>query len=802
MTKITGPEPISLHEQAHRRVSLDLIRNSPLLAFQVPRGQKDPGGTKDWDPKNNNKEKSERALRELENNHHNIAGHLSGPVIDVDIDGDSPALQRALDAFLPPCSHIWGRASRPRTHRLYQLRDADFDPSAHPILYTMAKIPEVKVEVRGGPLSRGRYSILPGSLHPSGELYEWSDLDRAKSSISVTTIDHILRAIRMAGAVAVLAPYWQEGMRNDLNRSLSGLLYRAYMAAESLGGDAEGIFYLDRKQARHFLETLYEVLDDDPSDRSARLATFERTWDKAEAGGAVTAGKTLDSLTGDAELSRKLYLLLTQDDSMRDIDWFVENFAIWQGPGVVIDMRNVGVDLAPMRRDAFNNSYAHMRLSGGKLISDLLFTLKHTQRVTGITFDPSQDARIVETDTGPKVNQWTGFRIAPFKAPVSSEEIQPFIDYLKDVICGREPHTFPWVLAWIADIFQRPAEKPGTALVLHGKPGAGKTFLGEQILRPIIGKTHSTMTNSLDHLVSGFNAMFDNKLFVQCDEATNNRQRASTAKLKSIITDEEIRIEHKGVNAVTKPNHFRLLFTSNDSDALHISDGSHDRRFMVIEVSDARLGQESTFWRPFHAWLNEPGTFSKIHRFLLDHEYDPDMIRRPVHTAAKVVMQHHSSPTFDSWLLAWVSRGHPLSEHFHRNWYDAPIKQAGSYNQEIDRTEWPKLISYPALAEDYRSFIRSRGTRGEAPLNEQQIRKELVIRGLIPEDAKASRLRVREYDPRSQKYLNLRPRLHPCPEFSVLKKYLIIKFGDLMVDNAPEEDIDLDDLSFDDDLEF
>lgn len=236
MEKESPQSPIS----TQRHVSLDFIKNRGAFAVRVIRGQKAPHKD-EWNPKLNDATKSEMLLRELRNDEvDNFGAHWHGPLVDVDIDSDSPALMAALEILLPPCNHIWGHASRPRTHRAYQLKNS-FDPTSIPILDRIKRIEEVKLELRGGPPSRGRYTLLPGSVHPSGEEYLWVDLHKARYSPTVTTIDQILKAIRLAGAVAVLAPYWIEGLRNDLIMALSGFLHRTAKIAESLGGGSRDI---------------------------------------------------------------------------------------------------------------------------------------------------------------------------------------------------------------------------------------------------------------------------------------------------------------------------------------------------------------------------------------------------------------------------------------------------------------------------------------------------------------------------------------------------------------------------------
>jgi hypothetical protein len=323
-----------------------------------------------------------------------------------------------------------------------------------------------------------------------------------------------------------------------------------------------------------------------------------------------------------------------------------------------------------------------------------------------------------------------------------------------------------WVLGWLAHLFQEPNRKAGTALVLVGLPGIGKSFLGEHFLIPMIG-SHAVTTSSAERAAMGFNALFDNKIFIQCDEAISSRQRVIAARLKSLITDPTIVIEPKGIDPYEKPNHMRLLFTSNEvHDAVFLSDGVHDRRYTVIEVSNIHRGEINKYWRPLVDWANAEGNRAKVHRFLLDYSYTPSFIRVPLQTAAKSLMQEHSMNAFDKWLSVCVSRGFPIAEKLHRHWYDAPIDKT----KEIRRDKWPLLVNFSALTEDL-------GALSKNIFTEAQIKKEFNRRNLGLKTVPAQRIHIREFDEKEKQYVTRRIYLYGFPSKQVIENYLKEKYG-------------------------
>ena len=82
-------------------------------------------------------------------------------------------------------------------------------------------------------------------------------------------------------------------------------------------------------------------------------------------------------------------------------------------------------------------------------------------------------------------NLWRGFPVQPRKGDCSK-----FLAHLHDNVCQGNDELYAWVLAWFADIFQRPAIKCGTALALRGKQGTGKTKVGE-VMEALLGVTLS-----------------------------------------------------------------------------------------------------------------------------------------------------------------------------------------------------------------------------------------------------------------------------------------------------------------------
>lgn len=740
----------------HRGVSIDLLKSGVGFAVRTPRGQKDPGHMS-WDPKTNNQDKSAQTIHQLERIDDNIGIHLFGSVVDVDVDTNNPTLMEALDRFLPYTPHTWGRASRPRTHRLYELTglpNNQFDPAEFKFLSVLAQHEAIKLEVRGGKMQSGRYSLMPGSIHPSGEMYEWADLKAAKTSPVYVPAEKLMGAIRKSAAAAILAPYFTEGMRNKLCMAVSGFLYRVVNHIEE---NPNPTFFMDKEDARDFINNLLDIARDDESDRRARMNTFDQTWDKALAGEKVMGLSGFAKEVGDDKLVPLLYSLLVDSSELQELDDFIERYWVRMNTSDIVDMQKIGKRnvVAIMSQTAFRASHMHRKVTIGnerRSLVEMLIHSKRANRFDGFAFNPDEDKHF-ESNGNIYVNQWQGFEIGPWPDPVSPEEVEPFLKYMKEILASHDDAAYQWILAWVADIFKHPSDKCGTALVLVGLPGSGKSFLGAQIIRPIIGFDHSMQVNHISQLTQQFNADSAAKLFIQCDEAINSRRHEDANKLKSLITDPTKRVEPKGVDAFEVENHARIQFTSNNvSEAVAITDGRADRRYGVFETNnkyahDSPIDRKTKedYWRYMWNWSRDRDNLSKLHRFFIDLEYDRDLIRKPLDTQARRRIQQHSLRGFDDWLISIASSEHPLA-CFQPNdprskmgfYYDEKTKK---YNASYD--VWPDMVNYSAIKDAYEIYRMRKGMRATTTdFNESQIIQEFQTRSLLPLAYKSSKATV------------------------------------------------------------
>lgn len=763
MTEIKSDNIIDLH----REVSIAFLKSTSAFAVRTPRGQKDPGPIH-WNPRTNSREKSNETISIVQKTTDNLGVHLFGNVIDVDVDSDNPTLIAALDHFLPHTNHIWGRKSRPRTHRLYELSgiNGSYDPTNFPFLAKLQSLPDIAVEVRGGELKSGRYSLLPGSLHPSGEVYEWTSLKEARSTPIQVNLEKLIDAIRFACVTALIAPYWTEGSRNELCKALSGFMHRAASYTEELD---VGLTF-DKEKAKKLLEGVLLVADDDESDRSARFRTFEQTWQKATEGAPVTGATRIKEITGNEQIVSLLYTLLAYTPDLVQLEEMFEKYAVIRNTLSIIDMSRGVKGNYVMSKEAFmfTLSGQYLTTPKGKVPIAMAYINSMCRPIVDrVGIDPTK-GKIFDEDGDKIANLWSGWGIDPWEEPTQEKDVELFLDYLRSVICRDDHKLFEWILTWIADIFQNPSDKAGTALVLVGEQGVGKSFLFEKVLRPIIGEAHFAKVGATEKLTARFNAHMGGKLLIQGEEVVSSNRRADAETLKDAITSGKRTIEPKGKDSFEMTDYARYGFTSNHTDnAVNI--GVRDRRYTIAHVSDKYaflLGQgphseQAIFWTKMHSWCetkDENGhrvphreNLAKLHRYLADLPLNRSLIRSAHDTAIKRMTQQNSSRGMDAWLLSLIELSNPfdsMREHDRGTGHSFAITRKGTVGAT---DQWPEFVSYSKLEQSLRQYTsREYGESRSA----QQLAKYFKENGLVP-DTEGRRVRsggriicVRPFPPR------------------------------------------------------
>ncbi|MGB0945158.1 MAG: toprim domain-containing protein, partial [Marinomonas sp.] len=97
----------------------------------------------------------------------------------------------------------------------------------------------------------------------------------------------------------------------------------------------------------------------------------------------------------------------------------------------------------------------------------------------GVTFRP-----VNERFYKGKLNTYFGHGVEAIEH--SQEDVAPYLDHIKQIICDNNEECYQYVINWLAHMIQKPEEKPGVAIIMKSGQGTGKGVFVEP-LRKIMG---------------------------------------------------------------------------------------------------------------------------------------------------------------------------------------------------------------------------------------------------------------------------------------------------------------------------
>lgn len=196
-----------------------------------------------------------------------VLGAASGGLVDVDID--DPEALRFAPIFLPSTGMIFGRASRPRSHWVYQAADAGRRRSYDD------RFEGSIVEVRG----TGHQTVFPGSVHESDELVRFDE----DGVPAVTDWETLVRAARKIAIATMLRKDWTSGHRHRTALAVSGVLANANWTKD---------------EVRQLIETV--AIDASDTEVNDRLTCVETTFEQFMRGNNVSGHASLEAEVGPA----------------------------------------------------------------------------------------------------------------------------------------------------------------------------------------------------------------------------------------------------------------------------------------------------------------------------------------------------------------------------------------------------------------------------------------------------------------------------------------------------------------------
>jgi hypothetical protein len=200
-----------------------------------------------------------------------ILGKASQWLADVDLD--APEVRQLASHFLPSTARRHGRASKTSSHSFY---------------FATGVRPETFKDIDGTMLvelrSTGQQTLVPPSVHPSGESYAWE----SEGEPAVVSAALLRNAVARVASAALLARHWPAtGSRHHAANAVAGMLLRAGW---------------NEKQTARFVEGIAMATHDE--EVRERLRDVVTTARRLSSGGPATGAPSLAAIVGDDVVRR------------------------------------------------------------------------------------------------------------------------------------------------------------------------------------------------------------------------------------------------------------------------------------------------------------------------------------------------------------------------------------------------------------------------------------------------------------------------------------------------------------------
>jgi hypothetical protein len=301
----------------------------------------------------------------------------------------------------------------------------------------------------------------------------------------------------------------------------------------------------------------------------------------------------------------------------------------------------------------------------------------HAQRreYNSIVFAPNKDVPNV-------YNLWKGYAV-----DAKPGDCGLFLKHVLDNVCQGDEVLYNYTIGWMARAVQRPGEPGQVAIVLRGGKGVGKSLFAK-VFGSLWGR-HFLQVSNPSHLVGNFNSHLRDTVVLFADEAFYAGDKKHESILKTLITEDTIQIEAKGVDVETCPNYVHLIMASNYD---HVVPASGDeRRFFVLDVGAAKQ-QDRSYFKAILKQLDDGGREALLH-MLLTLDLSDYEVRNVPATAALTEQKELSLTPEEDW---WFNK----------------LKNGAVFG---DETSWSAKARKTALVDDYiehtkRWNVHRRGT--------------------------------------------------------------------------------------------
>lgn len=242
--------------------------------------------------------------------------------------------------------------------------------------------------------------------------------------------------------------------------------------------------------------------------------------------------------------------------------------------------------------------------------------------VTGTIFMPKGPALVRAKGTRHRyVNTYREYRPEHL-----SRELSPhFLALLECLFPERdERHTFT---QYLAHMLQQPEVRPSWHPMLLSETGTGKGFLFNSILTPLLCN-QTVLVKKYSELLGRFANAMEGTILVQLDDCKSNRTDVQI-QLKSLMTEERVLLEQKGLAAGMVTTYTRFILASNEEVPLNVDDT--ERRWWIpkrlgyshgLSGDEGRKERVANVIQPLADDLKQDGALEAIYEYFMSYPLD------------------------------------------------------------------------------------------------------------------------------------------------------------------------------------
>jgi predicted P-loop ATPase len=586
-----------------------------------------------------------------------LLGIKPRPIADVDIDcGEAVAVSSLIP--LPKTNRIFGRLSNPCSHYLYELpEEFESESFKDPLRNGTDKHPGI-IELRG----RGGQTVVPPSVHPSGEQIKWEH----EGDFGKTTLNVLQILVAKIAAASLLVRYWPRG--HETRHAIAGMLARAGW---------------DEKDTVEFVCALLHFTQ--PDNREG-LTDVRNCYARLERGDEVAGRPKLEALFG--ENGKLIVNTVTKWLALR-------NSTRPPGPSYSLITNENGI-----AKGVLANAITLLReapewqgVLGFNEFSLHTVARKPTpwRKSPGTNWTNTDDIRTAE---------WLQHNSVLVSAQIAADAVQaiaeensfhPVRDYLDSLewdgtkrlvtwlitYLGASQTRFieavgtRWVISAVARIYQ-PGCQADHTLLLEGAQGIKKsTALGTMAVKPEWFTDHISDLNNKDARIE-----LHGVWIVELAELASVK-RSLTEKVKSFLTARKDHFRPPyGRRAVDVPR--TNVFAGSVNDATPFTDETGNRRFWPVRCGTIDIGKLTT--DRDQIWAEA----LNLYRAEAPWWLDTDELN---HLASEEQEARYEPGVWDETILPWLEDPTQRNEWDHVSKHELPISPFNSTRDAVTITD-------------------------------------------------------------------------------------------------------------------